>query len=72
MLADDRDAVGVSVLDQRLTIPVENQAPRSAQSQRPLVVVLSHFQEGFVLDDLQHPEAHGQNREGQRDHELKG
>ena len=71
VLADDRDAVGVPVLDEHVAVAVEHHAARRAQRERPLVVVLGELGELLVLDDLQHPEAHGQDREQQRDDVLQ-
>ena len=62
VLADDRDAVRVAVLDQHAAVAIEQHAARRAQRERPLVVVLGHLLELRVLHDLQHPEADGQHR----------
>ncbi len=63
LLADDRDAVGVAVLDENLAVAVEEHAARGAQRQRALVVVRCHLLEAVVLHDLQVPEADGQDPE---------
>ena len=55
VLAHDRDAVGVPVLDQHAAVAVEHQAARRPQRQRPLVIVLRHLGEFRVLDDLEAP-----------------
>ena len=71
VLAHDRNAVGVAVLDEHLAFAVEDDAARRAQGERPLMVVLRHLFELRVLDDLQHPEADGENREDDRDDVLQ-
>ena len=57
VLADDRDREGVSVLDEHASGAVVQDAARSTEGQRALVIVLRHLLELRVLGDLQHPEA---------------
>ena len=64
MLANDRDVEGVAVLDEHPAGAIEDDAARRAQRQRALVVVLRHLLELGVLDDLEEPEAAGQQAEG--------
>ena len=71
VLADDRDAVRMPVLDHHTAVAVEHEAARRAPRERALVVVLGQFLELRVLHHLQHPEAHGQQGEQHRDHELE-
>ena len=66
VFADDRDVEGIAVLDQQAAGAVEDDAPRRAQGQRPLVVVLRHLLELGVLHHLVEPEAAGQQSEGDR------
>ena len=49
VLADDGDAERVAVLDEHAAVPVEDDAARRAQGERPLVVVLGHLLELRVL-----------------------
>ncbi len=67
MLPHDRDAVGTAVDDEHPLVPVEHDAARRAERERPLMVVFRHLVELRVLDDLQHPEPasqHDEDRDG--------
>src|SRR4029453_6680837 len=63
MLANDGDAVRVTVLDKPAPRGNEHQASGRTKGQGALVVFLGHLVKLGVLDDLQHPEADGQHRE---------
>ena len=71
VFADDGNAVGVPVLDQRPALAIEHDPTRRAQRERTLVVVLGHLLELLVLHDLQHPEAHREHREHDRGEVLE-
>ena len=71
VLADDRDAVRMPVFDHYTAVAIEHEAARRAPRERALVVVLGQLLELRVLHHLQHPEAHGQQGEQGRDHELE-
>ena len=71
VLADDRDAVRGPVADQELAVAVEDHPARRAQRERPLMIVLRHLEEFLVLHDLQHPEAHREDRENDRNDRLQ-
>ncbi len=55
VLADNRNAVGVAVLDQHLAVAVEDHPARSAQRERALIVVLGQLRVLLVLGHLQAP-----------------
>src|SRR5262245_24614034 len=59
----------MAILNQHRTAPIENDAARRTQRERPLMIVLGHLLELLVLHDLQHPEAHRENGE-QPDHQV--
>ena len=61
----------MAVLDEHAPIAIEHDPARRAQGKRPLMVVRRHFLELVVLNHLQDPEAHGQDREDDRDQVLK-
>jgi hypothetical protein len=71
VLSDDGDAEGLPVLDQQLSVAVEDDPARRPQREQPLMVVFGKFLELRVPDDLQHPEAHGKRREHHRDEVLQ-
>src|SRR5262249_20784164 len=50
---------------------IEDDPSGCAERERPLVIVLGHFLELRVLDDLQHPEADREHGENHRDDVLK-
>ena len=62
VLADDGDGERTAILDQHLAVAIEHHAARRAQGDRALMVVLGQLVELLVLDDLQVPEAEGENR----------
>ena len=63
MQPDDRDVERGAVLDEHAAVAVEQHAARRPERQLALVVVLRHLLELRVLDDLEEPEAHGEQRE---------
>ena len=71
VLAKNRDAVRVTVLDEHGAVAIEDHAARRPQRERTLIVVFGELGVRVVLGDLKHPEAHGQDREQQRDEDLQ-
>ena len=71
VLAHDRDAVGMAILDEHAAVAIEDEAARRTQRERALMVVLGHLLVLRVLDDLQHPEADRQHREHHHDDVLQ-
>jgi hypothetical protein len=71
VLADDRNVEGVAVLDEDPAIAIEQHTARRPQGERPLVIVLRHFLEAGVLDDLEEPEADRQRGERHDDAHLE-
>src|SRR5207247_3162138 len=71
VLTHDREAVGMTVLDEHRSTAIEDEASRRAKRQRPLVVVLGHLLIFRVLHDLHHPEPDGEQRESESDPRLK-
>src|SRR5215212_4316493 len=67
VLANDGNGEGMTVVDQNFAVAIEQHATRSTQRQRPLVIVLRHFDVLLPLYDLQNPEADRQRRKD-RDH----
>ena len=63
MLADDRDVEGTAILDQHLAGAIVDDAARSPQRKRALVVVVGHLLEPGVLGHLEEPEDPGQQAE---------
>ena len=63
LLADERNVEGIAVLDEDLSVTVEDHAARRAQLKRSLAVALRHLLERRVLRHLEEPEAHGQRGE---------
>ncbi len=62
VLADDGDGERAAIFDEHLAVAIEHHAARRAQGDRALMVVLGELLELLVLDDLQVPEAEGENR----------
>jgi hypothetical protein len=56
VLPQDGDVVRVAVLNEDPAVPVEDDTPRRAQRENPLVVVLGQLPVFRVLNDLQVPE----------------
>src|SRR5215468_6194252 len=71
VLAHDRDAVRVAILDHHAALAVEYQSAGRPQRKRALMVVLGHLVVLLVLHDLQDPEADGQYGEQDRNQRLK-
>ena len=71
VLAKNGDAVRMTVLDEHGAVAIEHHAARRPQRERALIVVFGELGVLLVLGDLKHPEAHGQDREQQRDEDLQ-
>src|SRR5262245_33731374 len=70
VLADDGDAVRMTILYEDLPVSVEDDPARRPEGERALVIVLGQFLEFGVLNDLEDPETHDENGENGGDQRL--
>jgi hypothetical protein len=61
----------MAILDEDAAFPVEDQTPRRAPRERPLVVVFGQLFESRVLDNLKRPEADRQYGEDRTNDDLE-